>query len=68
MRDLFLAVFLRHPVQDASASVVVEVNVDIGERDTVGIQETLEQQVVGDRVDLRDPGSAVAYCLGISRS
>ena len=63
MRDLFLAVFLRHPVQDASASVVVEVNVDIGERDTVGIQETLEQQVVGDRVDLRD-----AEAVGHSRT
>ena len=52
--DLLLAVFLRHPVQHASTAVVVEIHVDIGERDTVGVQETLEQQVVGDRVDLRD--------------
>ena len=53
--DLLLAVLLRHPVEHATAAVVVEIDVDIGQRDTVGIQETLEQQVVGDRVDLRDP-------------
>ena len=54
VRHLLLAVFLRHPVQHAAAAVVVEVHVDIGERNTVGVQETLEQQVVGDGVDLRD--------------
>ena len=52
--DLLLAVLLRHPVEHAAAAVVVEVDVDIGQRDAVRIEETLEQQVVGDRVDLRD--------------
>ena len=63
MRHLLLAVFLRHPVQDPSAAVVVEVDVNIGERNTVGVQETLEQQVVGDGVDLRD-----AEAVGHGRS
>ena len=54
MRHLLLAVFLRHPVQHAAAAVVVEIDVDIGQRNTVRIEETLEQQVVGDGVDLRD--------------
>ena len=43
--DLLLAVLLRHPVEHATAAVVVEIDVDIGQRDTVGIQETLEQQM-----------------------
>ena len=60
VRDLLLAVFLRHPVQHAPAAVVVEVHVDIGQRDAVGVQEALEQQVVGDGVDLRD-AQAVGY-------
>ena len=55
VRHLLLAVFLRHPVQHASAAVVIEIHVDIGQRDAVGVQETLEQQVIGDGVDLRDP-------------
>ena len=63
VRHLLLAVFLRHPVQDPSAAVVVEVDVNIGERNTVGVQETLEQQVVGDGVDLRD-----AEAVGHGRS
>ena len=54
MSDLLLAVFLGYPVQDPSAAVIVEIDVDIGQRNTVGIQETLEQQVVGYGVDLRD--------------
>ena len=39
----FLAVFIGNPVQHTASACVVEVHVDIGQRDTVGIEETLEQ-------------------------
>ena len=54
VRHLFGAVVLGDVAQHVGASVVVEVDVDIGQRDTVGIEETLEQQVVLDGVNLRD--------------
>ena len=43
VRHLFLAVFLCHPVQYALAAIVVEVHINIGQGDTVGIKETLKQ-------------------------
>ena len=51
---LLLAIFLRDPVEHAAAAIVIEINVDIGQGDTVGIQETLEQEVVLDGVHLGD--------------
>ena len=54
MRHLVVTVLVLHPLEHLTASVVVEVGIDIGERDTVGIEETFEKQVVLDRVDLRD--------------
>ncbi len=61
MRHFLLAVFLRYPVEHAAAAVVVEVDIDIGQRDTVGVQESLEQQIVCNGVDLRD---AQTVCHG----
>ena len=58
------AIFLRDPVQDAAAAVVVEIDVNIRERDTVRIQETLKQEVIFNRVYLRD---AKTVCHGTSR-
>ena len=54
MRYLLLSVFLGHPAEHLAAAVVIEVHIDIGKGDTVGVQETLEQQVVLDGVYLRD--------------
>ena len=54
MRYVVGSVFLCYPVQHTAASVVVEVNVDIGQRYTVGVQETFKQQIILDRVNLRD--------------
>ena len=48
------AVFLRHPLQHFSASVVVEVHINIGEGYSVGVEETLKKEVVLDGVDHRD--------------
>ena len=55
MRHALCAVFIRYPAKHFPATVIVEVGIDIGERDTVRIQETLEQQVIFDRVDLGNP-------------
>ena len=54
MSHLVVAVFILHPFQHLAASVVVEVGIDIRKRNTVGVEETFEQQVVLDRVDLGD--------------
>ena len=60
---VILPVFLRHPFEHLATTVVVEVDVDIRHRDTVRVEETLEQQVVLDRVDVRN-----AEAIGHDRS
>ena len=54
MGDLFCTVFLSDIVQHSSASIVVKVSINIRQRDAVGIQKTLEQQVIFHRVNLGD--------------
>ena len=54
MRHLLHAVLLSHPVEHLATAVVVEVHVDIRERDTVRVEKTLEQQVVLQRVEVCD--------------
>ncbi len=53
VRHVVLAVLVGDPLQHAAAPVVVEVHVDIGERDAVRVEETLEKQVVFYGVNLR---------------
>ena len=53
VRHLVVSVLV-HPFEHLSASVVVEVGVDIRERDTVRIEESLEQKIVFYRVNLGD--------------
>ena len=48
------AILVDHIVNDPATPLVVKVNVDIGETDTVWVQEPLEQQVVLDGVDVGD--------------
>jgi len=55
MRHTFGPVFFRYPTEYFPAAVIVEVGIDIGEGNTVRIQETFEQQVIFDRVDAGDP-------------
>ena len=55
MCHFFLAVFLCNPVQYLSTAFVVEIHINIGQRNTVGIEETLEQQVVFERVEVGNP-------------
>ena len=59
MCAVLVSVFVHHPLQHLSSAVVVKVGVDIRQGDTVGVEESLEQEVVLQRVDFRD---AEAVC------
>ena len=67
MRHLLLSVFLGYPVQDPTAAIIVEVHINIGQRNTVGVQETFEKQVVFNRVYLRD-SQAISYSRSCRRT
>ena len=54
VRHLVCAVLFGYPVEHLSTSVIIEVGIDIGQGDTVRIEETLEQKVVFDGVYLRN--------------
>ena len=41
-------------VEHRFTAVVIEVNINIGERDTVGVEESFEEEVVFQGVNLRD--------------
>ncbi|OQA06029.1 MAG: hypothetical protein BWY66_02086 [bacterium ADurb.Bin374] len=53
--NLVAAIFLDDEIDDALASFVRKVDVDIGHADAVGVQEPLEQQGIPDRVEIRYP-------------
>ena len=55
-----LAILLRHPVKHLSATCIIEVGINIGEGYTVGVEETLEQQVILQRIEVGD-AEAVCY-------
>ena len=53
----FGPILVRHPTQHLPPTIIIEVGINIGQRDTVRIQETLEQQIIFDRVN---PGNTQA--------
>ena len=55
LRDPLLAIELGRVADHVAAAALVEVEVDVGHRDALGVEEPLEQQAVGDRVELGDP-------------
>ena len=54
LHHVVLSVLAHNIVNDLLPSLGAEVNIDIGHRNTLGVQETLEHQIVRHRVDLRD--------------
>ena len=50
-------VFLDDVIDDLAAALVVEVDVDVRQGHPVGVQEPLEQEVVGDGVHVGDAGA-----------
>src|SRR5439155_17550085 len=55
LADGFFSVFLSDVLDDFPPSLEAEVDVDIRHRHALGIQKTLEQEVVRQRTDVRDP-------------
>ena len=55
LRDVRAAVLARDVLDDLAAAALAEVDVDIRQRHALGIQESFEDQVVGDRIDVGDP-------------
>ena len=45
-------ILLRHPIEHLAAAGILEVGIDIRQRYTVGVQESLEQQVVLQRIEV----------------
>ena len=52
--DVLAAVLARDVVDDLAAAALAEVDVDVGQRDALGVEEALEEQVELDRVDVGD--------------
>ena len=55
LRDVLAAVLPGDVVDDLAAAPLAEVDVDIGQRHALGIQEPLEDEVEVDRVDVGNP-------------
>ena len=55
LRDVLAAVLARDVLDHFAAPPLAEVDVDVGQRHALGIQEALEDQVVLDRIDVGDP-------------
>ena len=54
LRDPVAAVFVAHVVDDAVAALLAEVDVEVGHRHALGVEEALEQQVEAQRVEIGD--------------
>ena len=54
LRDVIATIALRDVVDDPIAAVDTKVDVEIGHRDALGVQEALEQQIVLDRIEIGD--------------
>ena len=61
MRDFVGAILVCNILQHLGASVIVKVNIDIGQRDAVGIEEALEKEVIFDGVNIGN-AQAVSHC------
>ena len=54
LRDAVVAVPLGDVADDVAAAALVEVDVDVGHRDALGVEEALEEQAVLERVEVGD--------------
>ena len=55
LRHIFPAVFLGHVIDHFAAPVHAEIHVDVRQRNALGIQEALEEQLVLQGIDIGDP-------------
>ena len=55
LRDVLAAVLARHVLDHFAAPALAEIDVDVRQRDALGVEEALEDEVVLDRIDVGDP-------------
>ena len=55
LRDVLAAVLARHVLDDLAAPPFAEIDVDIGQRHALGVEEALEDEVVRHRIDVGNP-------------
>ena len=68
---MFFAIFLSNPINHFTASVIIKIDVNIGQRNTVGIEKTLKQQIIFQRVNIGNFKAISNYrtgCRATSRS
>src|SRR5262249_42604727 len=54
LRDVLAAVLAGDVLDDFAAAPLAEIDVDVGQRHALGVEEALEDQIEVDRVDVRD--------------
>ncbi len=54
LRDVLAAVLPRDVLDDLAAPPLAEVDVDVGQRHALGVEEALEDEVEVDRIDVGD--------------
>ena len=64
MRHMRLAILTTHIVQHFSSTAIFEIGIDIRQRYTVRIEETLEQEVILQRVQIGDLQTVGYYRSG----
>ena len=64
LRDALVAVLLGDVLDDLAAATVVEVDVEVGHRDAVGVEEPLEDEAVLQRVEVGDPHGVRGHRAG----
>ena len=67
MSYLLLSILFRYPIQHTTSTIIVKIDVNIRQRNTVRIQETLEKQVILNRVNLCN-SQAISYRRTCSRT
>ena len=63
-RDAVVAVLVGDVADHLAAATLVEVDVEVGHRDAVGVEEALEDQAVLERVEVGDPHRVGAHRAG----
>ena len=70
LRDLLFTILIGHVVDNFAAATIVKVHIEVGHGDAVGVEESLEDQVVVERVQVgnthrvRDHGACTGATAG----
>ncbi|MNS55935.1 hypothetical protein D3C72_887820 [compost metagenome] len=67
MGHLVFTVFIYHIIDYPLTTFIIKVGIDIGHGLTIGIKETLKQEVILDRVNIGD-ADTIGYCRSGGRS